>query len=591
MKTKSTMLKLFSSVVALSLVGAGCSEISFYQIDPPADLQDKINEYQEEKNQNQQPGVEDITITTPMVGAEDGSSSWWTEFSDYFTVPAGKLLTIEFVNYGTEAANWNNYNLCVSTAAERAADGYSEYFVLRADAYGWGNADFNLGMISHNYADFDRNEDGDYWDDFRRLMNGASVVMKVDHSKTGNVFVNIECTATDGSVLTQSYQQPVSATEPINAFLICDGSWLEIKSANLRESEVLEVADEDAVSIVASGYPATVELGSEDVWGEAVATVTFADGSVQTLGKDDVTLTVPDLTTVGEKTVVYSYSKTKQGAFGPSVAGYYTVRVINPVVGLEAGCDVYIVGGHKTFTLSPKSVKVTAVFSDGSKDVLESSQYSVSFAGDKVTYSTDTDVEKAYTVTYVSASGKEITVEGDVRVLASDQPAQTEAVGAADLTTGWWTAFSRDWNVPAYTSQSVSLTVKSDAVSNWHSPSVVLRSKSFSAPTGDNPDALGYNEYVVVRMDNFGWDGAAMAGSYAAAVAVHNWNFDMFLPHLDGSKVVITVANAGDGTASVRYHVEDSAGEIHYQYYDGLLIDSADCTFAVVPECAYLIFD
>jgi hypothetical protein len=55
--------------------------------------------------------------------------------------------------------------------------------------------------------------------------------------------------------------------------------------------------------------------------------------------------------------------------------------------------------------------------------------------------------------------------------------------------------------------------------------------------------------------------------------------------------VDITVANDGNGSASIRYHVVYANGEEHFQFYDGLAVDSADVTFAIVTEESYLIFD
>jgi hypothetical protein len=55
--------------------------------------------------------------------------------------------------------------------------------------------------------------------------------------------------------------------------------------------------------------------------------------------------------------------------------------------------------------------------------------------------------------------------------------------------------------------------------------------------------------------------------------------------------VDITVANDGNGLASIRYHVIDGLGEEHFQFYDSIPVDSADVTFALVTEESYLIFD
>ena len=53
----------------------------------------------------------------------------------------------------------------------------------------------------------------------------------------------------------------------------------------------------------------------------------------------------------------------------------------------------------------------------------------------------------------------------------------------------------------------------------------------------------------------------------------------------------MTVANSGNGKASVRYYVVYANGETHFQYYDNITVDSADVQFAFVTEASYLDFD
>ena len=81
---------------------------------------------------------------------------------------------------------------------------------------------FDIKMITQNYPDTDG--DSDIWNDFRTTMQGAHVSIDVDHSATGNVYVTATAVGTNGTTLVETYQQPVSATANIVAFLVCDGS-------------------------------------------------------------------------------------------------------------------------------------------------------------------------------------------------------------------------------------------------------------------------------------------------------------------------------------------------------------------------------
>ena len=262
MKTQNLMLKALCALAAAAAVSMGCTGLEPYSVDAPEDLADKIAEYQAEKQASQSDDYTEITITTAIAGAEDNSTGWWTEFSQYFIVPSGKKLVVEFENFGSGANNWNNWNVCVATPYERGADGYSEYFVLRSDWYGWGNADYDGALIEFDYGGQDVN-----WDEFREKMQGAYVTLSLDHARAGAAFLEVKNVAKDGFVITEKYIQPVSSTEDIEVFLICDGSHFNIKKAYLVPSEIAEIPDEMAESISVAGLPAAVELGApaEDI--------------------------------------------------------------------------------------------------------------------------------------------------------------------------------------------------------------------------------------------------------------------------------------------------------------------------------------
>ena len=583
MRIKSLILKALAAAAFVVSVSVSCSEVSFIEINPPADLQSKIDSIQAVKDaQNAALGDKTmIDIAVAEVGASDYTSGWWVDFSQYFVVPQGKCLTIKFINHnGTLAGtgtgnNWSNWNLCVASG-ERDSDGYSEFFVIRSDAYGWGNGDYNPALLGIDYPDTDG--DGDIWNDFKKHLDGAEVEMMIDYAAAGTVFVTAKHTSVDGLVLTETYEQPVTGAT-VTAFLIADGSFMEVKEAYTEPSKILEIPDEQAVSITVAGTPAAIEVGTTDFWGQGVATVTFADGATAVADTADITFVVPDLSTVGQKTIIYSYSKTKQGNYGKAVAGTYTLEVTNPIVALEVSANAYLIGGAKYVTLSPAAIKVVAEYADGTKAPLKSSQFTATFTDDKLVYAgVEGTYKDAYTVTYTSASGTVVEAKGDVVIAKSAHPAQDPAlVGLEDNTTPWWAHFSNDWAVEPYTSQTVSMTVGSNCINNWHSPCTILW------------DAA-HGEYAVVRMDNYGWNGVPHGG-YDTAVLTSNWNWDIFAPNQDGAQVSITVSNNGDNTANIRYNVVYKDGSVFFQYFDGITVNSADLSFACVVEGAHLIFD
>ena len=551
-------------LAAFGLVG--CEKLDVYSIKSPADLQHRIDSIAAAK-----PNTGDttyLTITTAIVGAEDNSSGWWTAFSDYFTIPANKLLHLEFVNHGTCINNWNNWNLAVTNEiADRTAAGYKEYFVLRSDAFGWGGGmagdgyAFDLKMITQNYPDTDG--DGDIWNDFRKTMQGAHVSIDVDHSATGNVYVTATAVGTNGTTLVETYQQPISATADIVSFLIGDGSYFEMKKAYLIPSKVTVVEDVNPVSLAVEGTPAFVELGNLNFWGDATATVTYADGSSAQVDSSDISFNViPEMTSLGVKTVVAAYSKTKQGAYTQAVSTYYTLEVTNPVVSLNVttlpNITTYYYFNNDPILFNTAGIVVTGTYSDGTKGIIpnETLQFGKVPAAEG---------SQAVLISYVGAT-KTVTATCPVTLVKG-----VSQVGASDFSSAWWTAFSPDYTVASGSSKTFTMYCYSDNLANWHSPCTILRKAEKS-------------EYGVVRMDNFGW-----GPGYGTATLTSDWNWDIFQSSINGSKVVITVTNNGNNTADVLYHVTYASGETHFQKYAGVTVDSSDLNCALVTEVSYLV--
>ena len=557
MKIGKWILKALSATAFTAAVSVGCTGLEPYTIDAPDDLAEKIAAYKAEKEAGKSDDYEEITITTAIVGAEDNTSGWWSEFSQYFNVPSGKKLFVEFENFGSGANNWNNWNACVANGKERDTDGYSEYFVIRSDAYGWGNADYNGAVIEFDYGGGEVN-----WDEFREKMQGATVTLSLDHARAGAAFLEVHSVAADGFDIVEKYNQKVSATEDINLFLIADGSHFNMKKAWLVPSEIAEIPDETAASIVVTGLPESVEIGSpvDAILANAATTVTFTDNSSTAVPIEDVTFSLTEdfTATLGTKTLVYSYSKTKQGNYGTSVAGYAQIEVTNPVVELQIAqaplFTTYYFFDNTALDFRTAGLEVTAVYADGTTGSMPVSN---------LTFSPIEIKEGAQEVTL---SYKEASATCTINLVKG-----AYAVGAPDFTNGWWTTFTPDFTVAAGESKVFEMDLYSDNLENYHSPCTIVRKADMT-------------EYLVVREDHFGW-----GDSYAGATAESNWNWDYFRARLNNSHVTITVTNNGDNTASIRYEVIDSEGESHFQNYLNFAVDSADVNCCLVTEESYLV--
>lgn len=200
----------------------GTAEYGSLSVDNVTLIRNQMNE----KDWNKVPtgnggSTEDEAVYVP-VGPEDCSAAFWTAWSDYFVIPANQTFHTKFINHTSGANQWNNWNLIVANDVDRGAAGYSEYFALRSDLWGWGNADYNAANITNEgYGD---------WEQFKKNMEGATVDMTVER-RGAEVYVTAVATCKDGTVYKEMYHQPCAADGNIRAFLACDGSYFQLNAA------------------------------------------------------------------------------------------------------------------------------------------------------------------------------------------------------------------------------------------------------------------------------------------------------------------------------------------------------------------------
>ena len=164
--------------------------------------------------------VKAVTPTPVSLGAEDCSTAWWTEFTENMKIPAGETFEFNFTNYSSGVNNWNNYVLIL-----RKAD-LTEYAVVRADNYGWGNGYAACTPIGTQ---------GD-WATWLATMNGAKVKLFVTNCNNATADIQAIVTGTDGSVTTQSYLG-INTIDPsdLNVAFTVDSSHLKFNAASARK--------------------------------------------------------------------------------------------------------------------------------------------------------------------------------------------------------------------------------------------------------------------------------------------------------------------------------------------------------------------
>lgn len=214
--------KLVQSMAAASVfyIGYGSdSETQDWSVDDITIYRNKITESQikvPEKGGGEE-GKKYI-----IVGNEDFSTTWWSAFSDFVAMKGNNTTHYGFYNYTNGATNWNNWVLVVTNGKNRGEDGYAEYFVLRADGFGWGkegDTNFKTENISHNF-NFD---DGSFVND----MKGAYVDLTLKR-KDNRIDMTAIVTSKNGKVYKYTFYYEGVTTSDVGTFLTCEGAYLAI---------------------------------------------------------------------------------------------------------------------------------------------------------------------------------------------------------------------------------------------------------------------------------------------------------------------------------------------------------------------------
>ncbi len=280
--TKLIRYALFVAVLAAFVVG--CEKAETYSIDAPSNLEDLIDSIADANEDQTSGDTTFFTIDTTLVGEDDYSTSWWTAWSDFFTVPAGKVLTINFHNYSTEEYTWDNWTLVLTNVEGTSTtddESYSEYMCVRADTAGWGGTAYSADSLSWDYPDI--NGDGDWHDEFALAMTDASVTLTLDHSAAGGVYITATAVGEaygEEATFVETYNYAGMTTDDIVAFLVCEGSYLEIEEAYLTTSTTTgdDVGSDDEDDTSSTTYRADITATTQGSDGNTYTMSYYVEG-------------------------------------------------------------------------------------------------------------------------------------------------------------------------------------------------------------------------------------------------------------------------------------------------------------------------
>ena len=638
MKYNKLATVLCSAALGL-LALTSCEGGDLFGINSPDWLSSKADSIAAEKAKNQGGDeiIEGMQEDVYTIGATDYSTGWWAQFSKYYQVREGEKWIAQFnLNINPSATNtYKNFAMIICNDEDRGAANYKEYGAIRYDYQPSGNSEWG-DYIDRSLATSDLEFQTDTDTGVDKL--GGKVTLTVDRTEGGLVV-----TMTNGTI-TKTYTQksPLAnlnadaSNTTIRCFLVPEGSFINWLGSTVEPiGGFTSREDKQPLSMTLNGVPKKVLQGTslEDAFANVTATIQF-EQEVSTIVKyADLTFqAVPNMNSLGKKTLIAAYAKTFKGeAAAAPVIGTAEFEVVDKMYTTVGNTDnstpwwsaftsdIKVAPGEtyvSTFTNYTNGAanwnNFLVVLRKSNMDeyaVLRADNYGWGAGYDACTTSGGqadwsawlTAMDGAKVTTYVTNNG-DGTADVKAVMVGNDGVTYTQeyngintvdpndfqfcftiegghmefddVLGEEDNSTGWWAAHSQDIKVPAghtYTTRFKNFT---NGANNWNNFLVVLTRQ-------DN------SEYAVLRADNYGWGDSYEACTPSGGQS--DWG--AWLSAMDDAVVTVSVTNHGS-SADVKCVMVGNDGITYYQDYIGLSpIEGDNFRFRFTTEGGHLVFE
>ena len=638
MKYNKLATVLCSAALGL-LALTSCEGGDLFGINSPDWLSSKADSIAAEKAKNQGGDeiIEGMQEDVYTIGATDYSTVWWAQFSKYYQVREGEKWIAQFnLNINPSATNtYKNFAMIICNDEDRGAANYKEYGAIRYDYQPSGNSEWG-DYIDRSLATSDLEFQTDTDTGVDKL--GGKVTLTVDRTEGGLVV-----TMTNGTI-TKTYTQksPLAnlnadaSNTTIRCFLVPEGSFINWLGSTVEPiGGFTSREDKQPLSMTLNGVPKKVLQGTslEDAFANVTATIQF-EQEVSTIVKyADLTFqAVPNMNSLGKKTLIAAYAKTFKGeAAAAPVIGTAEFEVVDKLytsIGATDNSTGWWGAHSENIKVGPKETFVSTFtnYTSGANNwnnfviVLckaDNTEYAVVRAdnygwGNGYEACTPSGgqadwgawlaaMDGAKVTTYVTNNGdgtadvKAVMVGNDGNTYIQEYTGINtvdpndfyfrytvdgchlefdEVLGEEDNSTGWWAAHSQDIKVPAghtYTTRFKNFT---NGANNWNNFLVVLTRQ-------DN------SEYAVLRADNYGWGDSYEACTPSGGQS--DWG--AWLSAMDDAVVTVSVTNHGS-SADVKCVMVGNDGITYYQDYIGLSpIDGDNFRFRFTTEGGHLVFE
>ena len=638
MKYNKLATVLCSAALGL-LALTSCEGGDLFGINSPDWLSSKADSIAAEKAKNQGGDeiIEGMQEDVYTIGATDYSTGWWAQFSKYYQVREGEKWIAQFnLNINPSATNtYKNFAMIICNDEDRGAANYKEYGAIRYDYQPSGNSEWG-DYIDRSLATSDLEFQTDTDTGVDKL--GGKVTLTVDRTEGGLVV-----TMTNGTI-TKTYTQksPLAnlnadaSNTTIRCFLVPEGSFINWLGSTVEPiGGFTSREDKQPLSMTLNGVPKKVLQGTslEDAFANVTATIQF-EQEVSTIVKyADLTFqAVPNMNSLGKKTLIAAYAKTFKGeAAAAPVIGTAEFEVVDKLytsIGATDNSTGWWGAHSENIKVGPKETFVSTFtnYTSGANNwnnfviVLckaDNTEYAVVRAdnygwGNGYAACTPSGgqadwgawlaaMDGAKVTTYVTNNGdgtadvKAVMVGNDGNTYIQEYTGINtvdpndfyfrytvdgchlefdEVLGEEDNSTGWWAAHSQDIKVPAGKTYTTRFKNFTNGANNWNNFLVVLTRQ-------DN------SEYAVLRADNYGWGDSYEACTPSGGQS--DWG--AWLSAMDDAVVTVSVTNHGS-SADVKCVMVGNDGITYYQDYIGLSpIEGDNFRFRFTTEGGHLVFE
>ena len=636
MKYMRKLAMAFCAAALGMLTMTSCEGGDLYSVDSPDWLQEVIDSINANKGSDDEE-LEGMMEDVYTIGATDYSTGWWAQFSKYYQINEGGVWHGLFnLNINPNASNtYKNFALILCNDEDRGAANYKEYGAIRFDNQPSGNSEWG-DYIDRSLVVSTLTFETDTDPGIEKL--GGRVVLTIDRSN-GGLIVKIS----NGTVVKEYTQKtPLpnlnadASNTTIRAFLVPEGSFINFLATDMEPiGGCTSAEDKLPLSMELKGAPRKVLQGTDlaAITANVTAVVQFEQGVSKTVTAQDLTFeAIPDVNSLGTKTLVAVYNKTYKGESCNPVIGYAQFEVVDKMYTCVGNADnsTPFWGAHSdNIKVGPKETFVSTFtnYTTGAANwnnfvvVLCSSDGATEYAvvradnygwGNGYGACTPSGGQTDWAAWLAAMDGAKVTVyvtnngdgTADVKTVMKGTDGNTykqdyigintvdpdnfyfnftvdgshiefdEVIGEENNSSPFWGAHSEMIQVPVGQTYTTRFKNFTNGAANWNNFCVVLTRQ-------DN------SEYAVVRADNYGW-----GDSYTACTpSGGQTDWAAWLAAMDEAMVTVSVTNNG-GSADVKCVMVGNDGQTYKQDYIGISpTDGDDLYFRFTIDGSHLIFE